>query len=78
MTKKKSRDEPWQAKLGVRGLNPLAVQDLQEAVQHKKSLATLDGVKFEIKYIDDDTIFYSPVDGFAPCGYLKIDRLLEG
>ena len=75
---KKRTEEPWQAKLGVRGLNPLAVIELQDAVRSKKRTVELDGIKFRIKYVDNDTIYYSPVDGFAPCGYLLISRLLEG
>jgi len=74
---KKKTVEPWQAKLGVSGLNPLAVMDLQDAVKAEKETAVLDGRKFLIKYVDEKTIFYKPEEGFAPCGYILTKRLLS-
>lgn len=75
MAKKKS--EPWQAALGTNALNPLQAMDLQEAVRNNLEKAEIEGKPFTIKYLPDGkTIFYKPVKGGVPCGYVLIERIL--
>jgi len=48
--------------------DPLQLQEMQDAVNARKTRATIGGKEFTIKY-SDDTFFVSPVEGFAPCGH---------
>lgn len=80
----RKKPETWQAKLGTSALNPLQVQDLQDAIKAKKKVAVLQGRKFRIRYFREDRedkLYYAPLDvdeGYGPCGYLVVNRIMEG
>lgn len=78
-TPHRKRQEEWQAKLGTSALNPLEVLDLQEAIKAKKKIAVLQGRKFHISYYreeGEDKIHYKPVEGFTPCGFLLVKKIM--
>lgn len=78
MAKHRSTPEGWQARLGTTNFDPLTVMDLQDAVRARKKTVILQGRKFLLKYDKKNkTVYYSPEEGFAPAGYLEIERLLE-
>ena len=67
-------------------LNPLAVLDLQQAVNEQKQSVTLNGRDFTIRYhdvaIDDHGImtgkvFVRVIGDYAPCGWFSINQLLN-
>lgn len=76
--KRKAPIEAWEARLGSSAFDPLAVMDLQDAIRNKRKKVTLNGREFRLKYSDDSlVVFYAPVEGFAPAGYLNIEKFLE-
>ena len=78
MSKRRSSHyEEWQARLGTKALNPVQVLDMQEALRERKKRAEIDGRWFKFVYHNDGTVYYTPEEGFAPCGYLIIDKFLE-
>lgn len=74
MTKKY---EPWEARLGVSGFDPLEVMQLADAVKNHAETVTFAGKTFNLHY-EGNKVRYSPERGYTPCGWIDIDKLGEG
>lgn len=76
----KSRTRPpeeWQAKLGTTNFDPLEAIDLVDAVKARKKRAKIGDRMFTLNY-EATRVYYSPVDGFAPSGWLELERIEKG
>lgn len=71
---KKQRVEDWEARLGTTSFDPLEVMQLADAIKDRKETVLLGSRNFALSY-RGDRVFYSPVEGFAPCGWLDISRI---
>ena len=73
---KKQKYEPWEARLGVTSFNPLEAMQLADAIKARQGTVAIGGRNFALTY-RDDKVFYSPVEGFTPCGWLDLATVEE-
>ena len=74
----KHRIETWQSKLGTTGLNPLQVIQMQDAIKERKKQVRFEhGRLFYLKYKNSNHVYYRPERGFAPAGWLDIEKFLQ-
>jgi len=70
------RFEVWEKKLGLQSFDPLQLLELADAVRERRETVNL-GKNFSLVY-REEKVFYSPVDGYTPCGWIAIAKLEEG
>lgn len=70
------KHEEWEARLGTSSFDPLQVMKLSDAVKNRDETVQLGGRNFSLTY-RGDRVFYSPVEGYVPCGWIEIDRIVK-
>lgn len=68
--------ETWETKLGL-SFNPLELMAFADAVRKRETSAIIGQKTFALQYRDDH-VFYTPIDGYAPTGWVNIELLEKG
>lgn len=69
--------EDWEARLGTTAFDPLEAMQFVDAVKNRETSLNLGTRSFALVY-RDDKVFYTPIQGFVPCGWLDISRVERG
>jgi len=66
--------EEWQARLGTTTFDPLDTFTLADAIRSRSPTVVLTVGTFELTY-RGAKVQYRPVEGFAPTGWIDIERI---
>jgi hypothetical protein len=74
---RKAKAEDWETRLGTGSFNPLEILELSDAVRERRGTVVIGGTNYALSY-RNERVFYCPVEGFIPCGWLEISRIERG